>query len=165
MKRLSSCAPLFGLVAILLAGCDNVPIQQTIATKYAQREHVGDPDVRRRVAQTFARECPEVYAVHRTAEREGMVERVPRLLKTVVPKYPFSRRWKDIQGYVWIGFVVDETGTPSRVTAIPDESGIADPAFTAAAIAAVKEWKFEPGRIAGNPAPWPMVVPIVFEML
>ena len=59
---------------------------------------------------------------------------------------------------VTIVFVVDQRGRVEN----PIVQGSTNPAFDAAAIAAVKQWKFEPGKRNGEPVRFRMRVPITF---
>lgn len=154
------------VVAVLVAGCaeDSPRVRRLNEVAAADVSHVNDPDVQLRIKQQDAKMFSDVYELHREAEHEGKRPITPKLVKAVAPKYPFAQRWRDIQGFVWVGFVVDEQGNTTRVAAIPDESGIADPAFVAAAIAAVQKWKYEPGTLDGQAAPFAMVAPIVFQL-
>lgn len=61
-------------------------------------------------------------------------------------------------GTVTIVFVVDQRG---RVES-PIVQGSSNPAFEAPALAAVKQWKFEPGKRNGEPVRFRMRVPITF---
>lgn len=65
---------------------------------------------------------------------------------------------KHTPGTVYVIFVVDPNG---RVES-PLVQKSTDPALDKAALAAVKQWKFEPGRRKGQPVRSPMRVPIVF---
>lgn len=83
--------------------------------------------------------------------RPGFVETVP--LKQVMPKYPASASRKAEIGYA---FVLLEVGANGSVTkAESRDSWSSDPklapAFGAAAVAAVKQWKFKPATQDGKP--------------
>jgi len=61
-------------------------------------------------------------------------------------------------GTVTILFTVDEGGRVSD----PIVQSASDPAFERSALAAVKQWKFEPGKKNGQPVRFRMRVPITF---
>jgi protein TonB len=61
-------------------------------------------------------------------------------------------------GTVYIVFVVDQRGRVEN----PVVQSASDPAFEAPALAAVKQWKFEPGKRNGEPVRFRMRVPITF---
>ncbi len=65
---------------------------------------------------------------------------------------------KRAPGTVYVIFVVDQRG---RVTD-PIVQKSTDPVFERAALAAVKQWRFEPGKRAGKPVRFRMRVPITF---
>ncbi len=152
--------------ATVLSGCVEDPARTHRLKEVAAAHisHIDDPDVQRRIKQQDAKMFADVFELHREAEHAGKRSITPKLVKAVKPKYPFAQRLQDIQGFVWVGFVVDEQGNTTRVMAIPDESGIADPAFVAAAVAAVQKWKYEPGTLDGQSAPFAIVVPVVFQL-
>jgi protein TonB len=59
---------------------------------------------------------------------------------------------------VYVKFIVDEHGRVAN----PIVDSSTDPAFERAALSAVKQWKFEPGRRRGEVVRSPMRVPITF---
>jgi len=61
-------------------------------------------------------------------------------------------------GTVYVIFIVNEQG---RVEEARIQKA-SDPVFTQPALAAVKKWRFEPGKRNGEPVPFRMVVPITF---
>lgn len=61
-------------------------------------------------------------------------------------------------GTVYVLFVVDQRGRVEN----PIVQSSTDPAFEAAALAAVRQWKFEPGKRNGEPVRFKMRVPITF---
>lgn len=62
------------------------------------------------------------------------------------------------RGRVFVKFIVDEAGRVQN----PLVDSSSDPVFEKAALAAVKQWKFEPGRRGGKPARFPMRQAITF---
>ena len=72
----------------------------------------------------------------------------PTLLSQVRPKYTGEAMRERIQGTVTLEVVVGREGIPSaiRVTRSLDPGGLDEEA-----IAAVREWRFTPGRIGGTP--------------
>lgn len=61
-------------------------------------------------------------------------------------------------GTVYIIFIVDEGGRVEN----PIVQKSSDPVFDQAALGAVKQWKFEPGKRSGQPVRFRMRVPITF---
>lgn len=72
----------------------------------------------------------------------------PRLLTQVQPKYSSDALEQKIQGSVWLEVVVTKDGDVGalRVLRSLDARGLDDEA-----IAAVRQWRFDPGRVAGRP--------------
>ncbi|MAW60589.1 MAG: hypothetical protein CMJ94_07115 [Planctomycetes bacterium] len=77
------------------------------------------------------------------------------------PSYNAAIRAKIQRGpaTVWLAFIVDESGQVimPRVVSSPD------PAFNAAALAAIKKWRFDPARSNGKPVRQPMKLPMTFQ--
>jgi len=65
---------------------------------------------------------------------------------------------KKAPGTVYIIFIVDERGRVEN----PIVQKSSDPVFEPSALAAVKQWKFEPGNRNGQPVRFRMRVPITF---
>lgn len=77
--------------------------------------------------------------------------------------YPEAENQAKIEGKVFVGFVVDETGT---VTNVEVQRGVADhPDFDKAAVHAVRQLKkFKPAEKNGKPCSMSMVLPVKFEL-
>jgi len=71
----------------------------------------------------------------------------PRKIRTVSPRLPPGARVSGVHGTVILDVVVDTQGD---VTGVEEVKGLSH-GLTQAAIAAVRKWKFEPARIAGQP--------------
>jgi periplasmic protein TonB len=80
--------------------------------------------------------------------RPGGSVTTPRLLVQVPPKYTDDALLRKVQGTVELELVVTKEGRPAevRVRRSLDPGGLDE-----RAIAAVNEWRFEPGRLAGRP--------------
>lgn len=90
----------------------------------------------------------------------GLLDRTPSARSQVAPLYPLRERQSGREARVLVEFDVDPAGRvlSARVLA----SGGAE--FDAAALRAVRQWRFEPGRRAGRVVPFRMAIPIVFSM-
>ena len=85
------------------------------------------------------------------------LDQKPRAIYQVSPQMSPQLR-KIAPGTVYIVFVVDQRGRVEN----PIVQTASDPAFEAAALAAVRQWKFEPGKRNGEPVKFRMRVPITF---
>ncbi len=85
------------------------------------------------------------------------LDQKPRAIYQVSPQMSPQLR-KIAPGTVYIVFVVDQRGRVEN----PIVQTASDPAFEAAALAAVRQWKFEPGKRNGEPVRFRMRVPITF---
>lgn len=98
-----------------------------------------------------------------TEDPEGLGEgkrTIPKVTRQQRPIYPFAMRASGMRGEVVVDFIVDIEGrvrNPFVVRSL-------NPSFDDPAIDAVRQWKFEPGRVAGRPEPTHMQVPIIFQL-
>ncbi len=91
------------------------------------------------------------------------LDQKPRILYQPGPMLSpkVRQRLRRTSGKVYIIFMVDERGRV--VNPIVQHS--TDPLFEQPALAALKQWKFEPGKRNGEPVRFRMRVPIVFPKL
>lgn len=71
----------------------------------------------------------------------------PKLIRAKSPVYPFELNRASIPGEVVVDFVVDESGAVIMAAA----AEATHPRFADMALAAVRQWQFEPGRLDGVP--------------
>ncbi len=102
------------------------------------------------VAEQASAQVEELFSV-------ADLDQEPRVLYQPSPSIDAKLR-KKTPGTVYILFVVDQRGRVEN----PIVQKSSDPAFEAAALAAVKQWKFEPGKKNGQPVRFRMRVPITF---
>lgn len=108
-----------------------------------------------RAARTAAR------ATSSTAtEPVAMLDAPPAPTFQTPPAYPFELRQAGVTGSAQISFVVARDGTVANVQAVKSTH----PAFEAAAIEAVRQWKFAPGLKGGRAVNTNLTVPIVFQL-
>jgi protein TonB len=80
--------------------------------------------------------------------RPGGSVTTPRVITQVKPRYTEDALVHKIQGTVVLEMIVTRVGTPDAIKVIrPLDPGGLD----AAAVDAAKQWRFEPGRLAGTP--------------
>jgi protein TonB len=84
---------------------------------------------------------------------------MPRATYQPAPSYPAELRQKKLAGTVRVLFLVDKNG---RVVS-PVVNRSSNVAFEQPAIQAVKHWRFEPGKRAGQTVQFKMRVPISFS--
>lgn len=80
--------------------------------------------------------------------RPGGPVSAPRLLEDVRPRYTSGAVERKIQGTVVLEAIVRKDGSPSHIRVLTslDRGGLDEEA-----VAAVAKWRFEPGRLAGEP--------------
>lgn len=71
-----------------------------------------------------------------------------RVLKQVAPVYPALARMTRVQGAVVLLMTIDERGVPTEVQVLEGHPGLQE-----AALQAARQWRFEPARVDGRPAP------------
>lgn len=83
----------------------------------------------------------------------------PRLLRSVKPTYPQDAFVKKIEGTVLLEILIDDHGRVVRARVLQSV-----PLLDAAAIAAVKQWLFQPAVRRGRPVPTVANAPISFRI-
>jgi periplasmic protein TonB len=90
--------------------------------------------------------------------RPGGSVTTPRLLLEVKPKYSADALRQKIEGAVWLDLVVTRSGVPSNVRVVRS----LDPGLDQEAVAAMLQWRFAPGMLAGSPVDVEVVVQMTF---
>ena len=91
--------------------------------------------------------------------RVGGIIRQPQKLHHVAPLYPEVARAARVSGIVILEAVLAEDGTVRDVSVLRSV-----PLLDAAAIAAVREWRFTPTLLNGTPVPVVMTVTVAFNL-
>jgi TonB family protein len=84
----------------------------------------------------------------------------PKVISRNLPNYPVGLRASGFRGEVLVDFVVDIEGRVRDAFVVRS----LNPAFDDPALAAVCDWRFEPGRIGERPVNTHMQVPIIFNL-
>lgn len=89
------------------------------------------------------------------------LDQLPRALIRNEPIYPYKARQRRLEGRVRVRFLVGRDGTVGQI--VIEE---ADPpgVFEDAVRDAVARWRYEPGRIAGEPVATWVVLPVSFDL-
>ena len=90
----------------------------------------------------------------------SQIDAAPRAVSQTRPRYPFDLRRSGVGGEVVVDFLVDQDGDVQNAYAF----SATNPGFEAAAVDAVSQWRFEPGRKNGAPVITHMRVPIIFTL-
>ena len=86
----------------------------------------------------------------------------PVAITQVAPAYPPDLQRAHFGGTVMISILVDERGRVIGAEIDGKENQSADAEFGAAALAAVRQWRFKPGLKDGVPVKVAVTIPIVF---
>jgi protein TonB len=90
----------------------------------------------------------------------GMLDKVPHTLFQRKPIYPNMLKAAGETGTVWVDFMVDERGYVHDARVVKSTN----PGFNDVTLAAVSEWRFEPGKRKGIPVCFRMSLPMVFDI-
>lgn len=88
------------------------------------------------------------------------LDTIPNPTLQVPPNYPADLKRKGVEGFVEIGFVVDENGLVVNARVLSSSQR----EFEQAALLAVAKWKFKPGKKGGKSVKTNMSVPINFSL-
>jgi TonB family protein len=107
---------------------------------------------------------PVSRQVHQAPDKDGVYYAgpevtAPRLLSTLYVPYPADVPAQTIQGMTVLAMVIDASGVPAHIQVLHTHGE----AFDQAAIAAVHQSKFEPGKLDGKPVPVWIDVRVVFR--
>jgi TonB family protein len=92
-----------------------------------------------------------------TAGGEGVP--VPKKTKHVQPSYPAEALAQGIRGIVILDIVVDGRGKVASTSVLRSVAGLDE-----AAIAAARQWEYEPTKVDGKPVSVRLTVPITFSL-
>ena len=98
--------------------------------------------------------APEVQADDTQQALEAIIESSRKLvpaksIERTAPKYPLAELRKGREAWVRVAYCIDESGETQNVSILDSVGGAK---FDKAALATVKEWKFEPALIDGEPS-------------
>jgi periplasmic protein TonB len=88
------------------------------------------------------------------------LDTIPSPTLQVPPNYPADLKRKGVEGFVEVGFIVDENGMVQNAHVLSSSQR----EFEQAAVLAVAKWKFKPGKKGGKNVRTNMSVPINFHL-
>lgn len=140
------------LIADMIAGLfDEHLFGAAIAQKAAALDGLGrhaDASLFADLARFAGAESSVAQPALSDARRVGGAVKPPKLTHRVEPRYPSGARRLHISGVVILECVVDKDGVIRRAHVI---RGLAMPSFAYAAVDAVRQWRFQPGTVDGQP--------------
>ena len=80
--------------------------------------------------------------------------------KTPPPEYPYALKREGVSGVVAVKVLIDVNGSVAECAV----SKSTNPGFEAAALDAVKKWKFKPAKKDGAPVEARLIIPIQFQI-
>ncbi len=84
----------------------------------------------------------------------------PKKIIAPKPRYPFGKYEACIEGPVLLQIIIDERGIPRRPLLLTDQ----EPLLGYAAMEAVRDWRFEPARLDGEPIGVYYNLPVNFRL-
>lgn len=122
----------------------------------------GSPTMPAGSVPSIAALAPNVPAPPKPASsapvRVGGKIQPPRLVSSVLPVYPSIAQQANVVGTVVIDTTIDKTGHVSKMRVISGPE-----LLRGAALSALRQWKYEPSRLNGEPISIQMVVSIQFH--
>jgi len=89
------------------------------------------------------------------------LDQAPQATAKVPPDYPYGARERGIEGYVAVKFLVREDGSVGNVNILKSQP---EGVFDEAVRRALPRWRFQPGRVGGNPVASWAVTTIRFDL-
>jgi protein TonB len=137
---------------------DEAPPMDLTSLELALNPGVGDG------AGDFAMRLTAIDAASSQAESDAIfsaadLDQQPRPVHQPPPDYPAELRRKKVEGTVYVLFLVDKNGRVVNPVVQKSTNSALEPA----AVAAVRRWRFEPGRRRGQAVQFKMRVPISFS--
>ena len=107
---------------------------------------------------------PVSLPLHQLPDKDGVYYTgsevtTPRMLSTVYVPYPSGVPAKSVQGMTVLAMVIDANGIPAHIQLLHTHGEV----FDEASIAAVKQSKFDPGKLGDKPVPVWIDVRVVFR--
>jgi protein TonB len=93
--------------------------------------------------------------------RVGGQIKMPTLIRRVEPVYPPMAVSAHLQGVVILEAIVNEEGTVKEVKVLRS----VNPVLDREALAAVRQWKYEPVVLNGTPVPFVLTVSLSFSLV
>jgi protein TonB len=91
--------------------------------------------------------------------RVGGAIRAPQKIRDVAPRYPVIAQQSKVQGLVILEAVISEEGAVESLRVLRSQ-----PLLDAAAVEAVRQWRFTPTMLNGQPVPVVMTVTVNFTL-
>ncbi len=99
-----------------------------------------------------------------TAFNLNEVDQKPRVIRSALPRYPFSAQQKGIEGRITVRFVVDSTGQAQEPEIARVEPKEVEGIFEESALAVVKKYKFRPAMKGGKAVDCIVNLPIKYSL-
>jgi len=77
----------------------------------------------------------------------------------VAPKYPKEARKEHVEGVVRLHVIIGKDGSPHDIKLISGDSLLVD-----AAIEAVRQWRYAPATLNGNPVEIDFTIDVMFQL-
>jgi TonB family protein len=82
-----------------------------------------------------------------------------RLVHRVSPEYPKKARKQHVEGVVRLHAIIGKDGAPRELTVL-----VGDPLLTEAALKAVRQWRYEPTLLLGEPVEVDTTIDVIFQL-
>lgn len=130
-----------------------VPAQASVAAEASSPPATAGPSAGGKAAATATNGL--------AAYGEDAVDERPSVVRRVEPRYPEQARRRREGGKVLVRLVVDAQGRPTECTVLASEPA---GTFDAAALEAVRRFRFRPGKLAGRAVATVVHIPFAFSL-
>jgi TonB family protein len=97
--------------------------------------------------------------------RVGGVVAAPNLISAPKPVYPPFARENQVQGLVILQGVIGKDGTVLSLQPDTTDQGSGNPGLIAAAMDAVRQWRYSPAMLNGTPVDFPTTITVDFRLV
>jgi TonB family protein len=95
---------------------------------------------------------------------QEQIDKAPSVIERILPVYPYSAKMLRIPARVKLRFLVGIDGLATEIEVLEVDPEDAIDVFGPPAVDAIKEWRFSPGEIGGEPVPTRAALNLFFEL-
>ena len=94
----------------------------------------------------------------------SQIDEKPSIIRQILPIYPYDANLKGLKGWVMMRCVVGTDGLATEIEAIEADPEDVLEIFGPPCVESVRQYKFSPGKIAGEPVPTRVKFRIIFDL-
>jgi len=164
-----ACLTLASILAAMTLSCSGLlqARREEAAKSAVKGQEATAPEAKEETqseSSTTQKQGTEDEAQKKRGSQASEVNQLPELIREVKPEYPDIARKCGYEAIVVLRLVVDENGDVAGVEILQSEAQGFKREFEAAAIAAVKQYKFNPPIVDGKPVCCSAKVTVNFQL-